>query len=172
MTALWVRFAWNDITFTWRCEAVPLSLCSPSSSSSSSSFFFTDRPHRNTENNLTCSAMGLSSQGFQWERPVSERGIEINNWRLFVKFSYVDEYIRSIHHSEVITIIKPDVFIFCHSHRRIPRIVKCACVAQYHPLVGLCLVVGTLTSKQLNSQSFIISPHMDRGNLFTLIWKH
>lgn len=75
----------------------------------------------------------------------------------------------AVHHSEVITIIKPDVFIFCHSHRQIPYS-KCASVAQYHPLVGLCLVVGTLTSKQLNSQSFIVTPHMDRGNLFTLIW--
>lgn len=58
---------------------------------------------------------------------------------------------------------------FCHSHRQIPHIVMCASVAQYHPLVGVCLVVGTLTSKRLNSQSFIVSPHMERGNLFTLI---
>lgn len=43
-------------------------------------------------------------------------------------------------------------------------------VAQYHPLVGLCLVVGTLTSKQLKSQCFIFLRHMDRGNLFTLVW--
>ena len=109
--------------------------------------FSTDRPHRNTENNLTCSAMGLSSQGFSSESSLRWRGIETNNWSLFVKFSYVDEYIRTIHHSEVITIIKPDVFIFCHSHRLIRHIVKCHSVAQYHPLVGLGLVIGTLTSK-------------------------
>lgn len=35
-----------------------------------------------------------------------------------------------------------------------PSCSKCAFVAQYHPLVGLCLVVGTLTSKQLSLLSF------------------
>lgn len=80
--------------------------------------------------------------------------------------------------SEVITIIKLDVFIFYFLFlsfiylpelRRIPHIVECASVARYHPLVGLCIAVGTLTSKQLNSHSFIISPHMDGANLFTLV---
>lgn len=53
--------------------------------------------------------------------------------------------------------------------RQIAHIVGCASVARYHPLVGLCITVGTLTSKQLNSHSFIIPPHMDGANLFTLV---
>ncbi len=80
--ALRGRFAWDGIAFIWRYEALSLCVCLSLSLSLSLSLyapfappppFSTDRPHRNTENNLTCSAMGLSSQGFQWELPVSER---------------------------------------------------------------------------------------------------
>lgn len=66
--ALRGRFARDDIAFIRRYEA--LSLYAPFAPPPP---FSTDRPHRNTENNLTCSAMGLSSQGFQWELPVLER---------------------------------------------------------------------------------------------------
>lgn len=68
--ALRARFAWDDIPFTRSYEALSLSIYAPLPPPPP---FSTDRPHRNTENNLTCSAMGLSSQGFQWELTVFER---------------------------------------------------------------------------------------------------
>lgn len=72
-----------------------------------------------------------------------------------------------MHSSAVIIIMKPDVFIICHSLRQVPHPQR---VAPYRPLVVATSAVGTLTSKRLNSFSFIISPHTDGANVFTLVW--
>lgn len=72
-----------------------------------------------------------------------------------------------MHSSAVIIIMKPDVFIICHSLRQAPHPQR---VAPYRPLAAAAFAVGTLTSKRLNSFSFIISPHTDGANVFTLVW--
>lgn len=71
-----------------------------------------------------------------------------------------------MHSSAVIIIMKPDVFIICHSLRQAPHPQR---VAPYRPLAAASIAVGTLTSKRLNSFSFIISPHTDGANVFTLV---
>lgn len=114
-----------------------------------------------TENNLTCSAMGLPCQAKQQELQRNNGGGGV-----FTKFSY--RYVGiCMHSSAVIIIMKPDVFIICHSHRQVPHPQR---VAPYRPLVVATIAVGTLTSKRLNSFSFIISPHTDEANVFTLVW--
>jgi hypothetical protein len=66
---------------------------------------------------------------------------------LFVKSSNMDECIGLIRHSKVITFIKPDVFVFCHTDRSCKQIsVKNPTFkAQYHLLVEIFSKAGTLT---------------------------